>query len=520
MLFPKYAIRLISIVVIIFLLNSCVHYFPPRVVDKQEPIPYPERTLHVFFEGQDKSDYYMSSVRLENDALTGELQQLPKPAVGKGKLVNLYLIQGYQPPSLLPAPVTIPMDKVSRLEVYDLDLGLTIFTSVLLVALTGVFLFALLLVIIALTKESCPFIYVYDGEDFEFTGEIFSGAVLPSLERHDYLPLPSLQPRGGYYELKMTNEVHEIQYPNLAELEVVDHPKGTQVLLDRYGNCQSFGAPQAPLSARDRVNADLLPLLAAKDGAKYNGDLSDRQSGGKDEVFLSFQRPAAAKQGKLLLRANNSFWLDYVMGQFFDLFGDNYSKWFKQQQDASRGGEWSLEQGIPLSVYVKQGGQWKYLDHFNVIGSVAAKDVVMACDLSGVEGGTVELKLECGYLFWELDYAAMDFSPQVGTQVKTVGLASATDSRGRDVKDNLAGDDDRYFTMPETGEQALLSFAVPAQEPGTERTVFLHSKGYYEVLRAPSGKADLATLYGFRKPGRLSAFSRERFEQLKECVNR
>jgi len=522
MLFTRDAIRLISIVLIIFLLNSCVHYSRTEV-SKQEPIPYAERVLHILEHGQQKSDCYITSVTLKDDSLSGEVRHLPeKPPVKKSRIVNLYLKEGYNLPSELPATVTIPMDYISKIEVYDVNLGLTIFTTVLMVAGVLVVLYAIVLLIVILTKESCPFIYSFNGKDYVFEGEIFSGAILPALERHDYLPLPSLKPVAGEYRLKMTNEVKEIQYPNLTELIVVDHPQGSTALLDKNGKCHTLLQPQAPLSARSSINRDILPLLAARDSMKFSGELEAETSQSKDAVYLAFARPANAKTGKLVLRAKNSFWLDYIMGQFFDLFGDKYAAWYRRQKGRDTGakGTWSLEQGIPLSVYLKENGEWKFLDYFHVIGAVAEKDVVMECDLSRIEGEVVELKLECGYLFWEIDYAAMDFSAPQQAGSRVVKLAAAVDHNGRDVAGKLNRDDRKYFKMPKIGDQALLTFPAPPQSPGTDRSVFLHSKGYYEVLRDPGGKASLAYLEAFRGAGRLGWLSREKFEQLKDCVNR
>ena len=34
-----------------------------------------------------------------------------------------------------------------------------------------------------------------------------------------------------------------------------------------------------------------------------------------------------ARSAKLILRAKNSFWLDYLYGQFQDLFGDGLESW-------------------------------------------------------------------------------------------------------------------------------------------------------------------------------------------------
>ena len=80
-----------------------------------------------------------------------------------------------------------------------------------------------------LTKSSSPFIYAYNGESYEFVGEIYSGAIHPPLERHDYLPLPVLQPVENEYSIKIANEIKEIQHTYLTELLVFDHPENAEI---------------------------------------------------------------------------------------------------------------------------------------------------------------------------------------------------------------------------------------------------------------------------------------------------
>ena len=86
---------------------------------------------------------------------------------------------------------------------------------------------------ILLTKDSCPFIYAYNGKSYEFIGEIYSGAIHPPLERHDYLPIPNLEPVENEYKVKITNEIKESahKYDRIG----FPHPDN-EVLVDKYGN--------------------------------------------------------------------------------------------------------------------------------------------------------------------------------------------------------------------------------------------------------------------------------------------
>jgi hypothetical protein len=71
--------------------------------------------------------------------------------------------------------------------------------------------------IAALTKDSCPFISVYDGNNYFLQGETFGGAVYPSLARADFVPLPAAA-IGREVNLMISNELKEKQYTDYADL--------------------------------------------------------------------------------------------------------------------------------------------------------------------------------------------------------------------------------------------------------------------------------------------------------------
>ena len=95
--------------------------------------------------------------------------------------------------------------------------------------------------------SSCPYVYSFDGEDYTLEGEIYSGAILPVLERDDYLRLSAIRPSDDRYRVRMTNELYEIQRTNLVELIVCDHPPHTEVLFDKHGIAHTISAPTAPV---------------------------------------------------------------------------------------------------------------------------------------------------------------------------------------------------------------------------------------------------------------------------------
>jgi hypothetical protein len=52
---------------------------------------------------------------------------------------------------------------------------------------------------------------------------------------------------------------------------------------------------------------------------------------------------------------------------------------------------------------------------------------------------------------------------------------------GRDVLADLFRSDDRYYAMPTTEDRATVEFKAPPAAPGAERSVFLHTRGWYSL---------------------------------------
>ncbi|UCH78305.1 MAG: hypothetical protein JSU81_11390 [Candidatus Coatesbacteria bacterium] len=506
----KNLVRLISILIIPIFLGACTGY--NRVVlPKDGKLPVQEKAV-ILHRGFDT--FYLHDVKVTNgqiDALA--YKDRAEPPRSKDQELHIYALPALELPDPLPARASIPFAAIERVEVYDVSTGKTIFYTVCVGLAITVAAIAVAAVIIALLKTSCPFIYTFDGERYEFAGEIFSGTVYPPLERHDYLPLPALKAVDGAYRLKLANEVREVQHTNLTELLVIDHPVGAEVLVDKYGVPRTLIEPQSPSKAVTLGGEDVLAGVAVADDACYMGDVPEDTKGDVDGVVLTFDRPREASEAKLVVQGRNTFWLDYVYGQFCELFGDRYHEWYEGQKEARAEKiiQWSLEQGILLSVYVEDGGEWRFVDYYHIAGPMAAKRDVLSFALPASDKGKVKVKLEFGPMFREIDYVAMDFSTDLPVQIHNVLPAKAFDETGRDVAPLLRADDGLYYVQPEIGEYAVLTFPAPEAAEGRARTTILHTKGHYEVLRDPQGKPDLALLHSFEKAGRFIEFSQELF---------
>ncbi len=228
--------------------TSCNYYKVKEVAPNDVPSIQNIGKLHkTMFIHAGKETFVMTDIQVDSVLLTGKLENADSTAyyyykhhynqryaAKEKKILNevhFYLKSG----DIHPPFAEIPLNDIDEIKIIEPDSGRTVasyvFTTVGVLA--GVF--AILLVIIALTKSSCPYVYVYDGEAYIFEGETFGGAIAQNLERDDYMPLPDIRGNHGQYKIRISNELKEIQHTDLAELVVVNHPIKSEVLLDRKG---------------------------------------------------------------------------------------------------------------------------------------------------------------------------------------------------------------------------------------------------------------------------------------------
>ncbi len=139
-------------------------------------------------------------------------------------------------------------------------------------------------------KGSCPYLYTWTGERFEFFTDLLwaapiglqfaEGVLAPAREwEHLLIPGDRLRPRNGQYALQVTEELWEAAYFDSVELFAVDHPADVEVYTNEKVGPASIAAPQIhtvrrrrrPLAARDKHGRDVLDVVAQRDGEYLRG---------------------------------------------------------------------------------------------------------------------------------------------------------------------------------------------------------------------------------------------------------
>ena len=364
---------------------------------------------------------------------------------------------------------------------------------------------------------SCPFIYIQDGDVERFMGEFFSGAVTENMARHDFLPLPGFEPVDGVYELRIANEMEERQYTDLAVLEAVEHPADMEVLMTPEGMPILFAAPQLPAEAVTDQGTNCEAVMAARDGIAYDFTDECAEKENFSSLSLAFDKPAGVDQAHVILHVKNTMWSMMMYESFMSMFGSRYDDYVEHQRDrsAEQKTQWLKDQGQMLEVQLRRSGQWETVHWVNLPGPFSFRSEVVPLDVSNTDGGPVELRLVAGYHFWELDYAAIDYTEQPGMVKTPLALLSAEDELGQDVASHLLEVDGDYLERLFIGADATLKFqALPAPESGNVHSVFMHAYGYYEPIRAYAGIPNMTELKKFKEPGHFARFSKEQFNDI------
>ncbi len=412
-------------------------------------------------------------------------------------------------------PVSIPIASVEKMGYSEKDVVRGVFSGLGIVVGT----LALISIIVALTKSSCPFIYADDGEGWAFQGEIYPGNTIENAQVPNYLKLPAIVEKDGFYAIQITNELLEVQHTDEAVLEVVDHPNSVTVAMDPKGTLHTIRDPRAPFRALADGRHDMTREVQAADEFLVAFNTPLQQSNNTRKVDLWFEHNAQQTSGKLVLSLKNSLWLDYVMGKFYEQFGDFFPQFQENQQNnpPEKSYKWRQDQSLPLSVYVDTGSGWELQHKVYAVGPLKFQEIALPVDLEGVGDAPLKVRLETGFMFWELDQVAIDYSEDVPLQKTRVLPYSATDNYQRDVGALLEKPDQKYLTQSEVGDWVEIRYQSPPRQ-AEARTVFLRNKGFYTYKRDFEGSPDFAELKKFRNPGHFTSFSEAQFNALVRSI--
>jgi Flp pilus assembly protein TadD len=214
---------------------------------------------------------------------------------------------------------------------------------------------------------SCPMIFTWNGDRFQFITDVLGVAPLGAssgdgryfpVDHQEYVSIPgeALRERDGAYDVRITEELHEVSYIDQVRLQAVDHPADIGIVTNEkfksppFPEFRLFGVGRRvhPVAARDQKGADVLPALLHRD-SKYP-DSFRRDLAGVAEMHtldLDFGKAAPDNRAVLILQG----WVDWADGStFLSATEEHKDLTFPYLQVKDAAGNWKTvieDMGIP-----------------------------------------------------------------------------------------------------------------------------------------------------------------------------
>lgn len=396
--------------------------------------------------------------------------------------------------------------------------------------------------------SSCPFLYTWNGEGFEFITDFMGGGEMGYWEGphgHYNTPDPDeyvrirgdqLQERDGHYELRVTNELEEVLYIDRLQLIAVAHPLGTEV----YPNEGMVNPPlppfklyttrdaRPPLAATDEHGHDILARLSHQDRQFPDDFALDTIRGYSAEhtLTLKLADESEANARTLLLLTG---WTDYAFSS--DNVAASHAGRMMQPpalQVKDARGRWrtvieniGIPIGRPQTVTLDLTG--KFLTRNREVRIVTNMRIYWDQILVDTSGGNSPFQLTrldaaIADLHWRgysaelspnnqepfgYDYEHVQFQAPWKTAVGRY-------TREGDVRELLSQTDD-IFVISRPGDEVSLSFdarSLPELPDGWTRTFLLYADGFSKEMDINSASPDTVgplpfhgmTRYPYRAP--------------------
>jgi len=360
---------------------------------------------------------------------------------------------------------------------------------------------------------NCPHAYTFDGNQYHYNNTLFTGATGPNIERDDYKLMPDYTPSSESYKIIIKNEDKESQMINLMELMVVEHEFKTEVYTTQEGKVFAASNIQIPETATDDNGADISNLVSVKDNSGYH--FNNVSPDDFSNVYAKFKYINKRENAKLILKVKNDNWGAFVFKEFSSLFGKNHKRWVKNNHKKSKEEVYAgmKKTGIPLMISVKKDDKWIDIEDINLIGDINYNTIIVPIDSELISNENIEIRVRSGFMFWDLDYLGLDFSPNQKLNISYIKPSVAFKNNSINLTREVSFNDSEYLTHEVTGDSTYVEFNSLKSSSYKARSIILHSKGYYLPKVEYSGKPNMRELIKFKKAGEMSRFSRKLYFQ-------
>lgn len=376
---------------------------------------------------------------------------------------------------------------------------------------------------------SCPILYAWNGERYEFVTDFLGGSAIgarlpgdrwnyPDTDEYVRVTGEQLKARDGRYSIRMNNQLEEVIYFDAVKLLAVDHPAETEV----YPNERLMPAPpfpafklystrgaRPPIKAADDHGTDILPLVAQVD-RRYPEDFELLRFKGyakEHAITLDLGDIVNAKQVLLLLTA----WIDYAdstSNMAATQAGVTLTPPYLQVKNAA--GEWQtvipqmgFPAGLPKTMTVDLSGKFLCQDsRVRIVTSMRIYWDRILVDTSDGAGPMTVTRLDplAADLHWRgfpREYSPDGRKPLIYdySVIEPVAPWKAhlgNYTRFGDVRELLLAPDDRYV-ITRSGDELQVDFdarRLPPLPAGWKRTFLVYADGFGKDMDLNSARPD------------------------------
>ncbi len=354
---------------------------------------------------------------------------------------------------------------------------------------------------------SCPMIFTWNGERFEFISDVLGVAPLGvffPLDHDEYVQIPgrSLAPRQGFYDVRITEELREVSYLDQVRLVAVDHPGAVEIFTNDkfqgppFPQFRLFGVKRRiyPSRAVDHQGRQVLDRILSRDGRTIDG--FGRQPDGRAEShWVTLEFP----EGGEVLYLHG--WVDWADGSTFVAASQSNSRpLFAPRLEAlDAGGRWvtvledmGMPAGKPKTIAVDLRGKlprgWRRLRIST--GMCVYWDEIFLGETAGAPETRLTPLEAAGADLRFRGFSALRVDPQRRrpehfeySVVRPAAMWNPTPglyTRYGEVGELLGGVDDGFVIMGSGDELRLLfrAAALPRLPEGWRRDFLLHVDGW------------------------------------------
>ncbi|MFB3787453.1 MAG: FG-GAP-like repeat-containing protein [bacterium] len=365
---------------------------------------------------------------------------------------------------------------------------------------------------------SCPFVYTWNGREYEFIADSLSTGPLglyvgggffpPRPDEYIRIRGAQMKPKDGFFNVLMREELREITYLDQMELLSATHPDAREIHVN-----EKFTLPPFPEFKLIGLSANARPPRRMTDN--HGEDVTEliREN---DRRYPKPWKPSRYDG------IGEEHWFEIDLNDFRDaktlyLFMTGYVDWPNSSHALSLEQNPSLDFVMPYLQVKDETGAWVTV--LNPMGFPAGKLKTVPLDISNIFKGpdrTVRI-VSTLLVHWDriwvdpspiLDGFAVRHYPYVSADLRYGGYARCYDlaqdgphwfdyntlttnarwdyhrgffTRFGDVTPLLTAFDDRYVIM-QHGDEAAVRFQAPPSETPGDVTYFLHAVGWVKDL--------------------------------------